>query len=110
MGQAVEKRAGEARIWVLGTTNSVQLQGRLRVTSGPSAAPPRRSVPGGRADEIRAKAEVTARKSVVGGGADLPRAWLELRLLAKRRPKCGYENVGSRQRKAAPERAKVSRG
>ena len=31
--------------------------------------------------KIRAKAEITARKSVVGGGADLPRAWLELRLV-----------------------------
>ena len=58
----------------------------LWVTSGPSAAPPRRSVPGGRTDEIRAKAEVTARKSVVGGRADLPRAWLELRFLARNRP------------------------
>ncbi len=38
---------------------------------------------GGRADEIRAKAEVAARMSVVGGRPDLPRAWLELRFLAR---------------------------
>ncbi len=55
---------------------------RLGVTNGPSAAPRGRSVPGGRADEIRVKAEVTARKSVVGGRPDLPRARLKLRLLA----------------------------
>jgi hypothetical protein len=45
--------------------------GPLWVTNGPSAAPPRRSVPGGIAEEIRAKAEVTARMSVVGGRAEV---------------------------------------
>jgi hypothetical protein len=37
-----------------------------RVNSSPSAAPPRRSVPGGRADEIRVKADFGARMSVAG--------------------------------------------
>jgi hypothetical protein len=51
----------------------------------PSAALPRRSLPGGRADEIRAKAEVTARMSVVEFRPGLPRTWLELRFLATKR-------------------------
>ena len=41
---------------------------------------------GGRADEIRVKADIAARRSVAGGRSDLPRTWPELRLLAN----CGH--------------------
>ncbi len=44
-------------------------------TSGPSAAPPRRSVPGGRADEIGVKADFGARMSAVRGKADVVATW-----------------------------------
>ena len=43
------------------------------VNSGPSAAPPRRSVPEGRADLNTAKADIGQRMSDVGGRADLDR-------------------------------------
>ncbi len=56
------------------------------VTSGPRAGPPRRSAPGGQADEIGGKADVAAQTSAVGGRADLPRPKPEQLLLARSGP------------------------
>ncbi len=56
--------------------------GPLRVKSGPPAGPLGRSAPGGEADEIRAKAEVAARRSALGGRADVPATWSESPLVA----------------------------
>ena len=52
--------------------------GQIRKSGGTA----RGSAPGGEADEIRAKAEVAARRSALEGEADVPVAWPKLRLLA----------------------------
>ncbi len=57
----------------------------LWVMNGPSAAPPKRSVPGGKADEIRAKADFGARMSEAEGRPDVARRWLESPSLARSR-------------------------
>ncbi len=57
----------------------------LRVTSGPTAGPPETSALGGKADEIRGKADVAAQRSAVGGRADVLAAWSGSPLVANSR-------------------------
>jgi hypothetical protein len=51
------------------------LEGRLRVTTGPSAALLTSSAVESQADEIEAKADIAPRRSAVEGKADVPAAW-----------------------------------
>ncbi len=83
------------KFYVLVVGKSIEAECRLWITSGPSAAPPRRSVPGGRADEIRAKADFGARMSAVRGKADVPGTRLDSLLVARN---------GERQDKLAKDR------